>query len=99
MAKDYAVGFYNSKAWKRCRDAFMQSKYYMCERCGGVAVIAHHRNYITPENINDPNTTLDWDNLEAVCQDCHNFGARERRGDSGRRFIRRERKFNFLPPT
>lgn len=34
--------------------------------------MAHHKVYITPTNINDPNITLNWDNLEALCQECHN---------------------------
>jgi len=72
MAQEYAVAFYKSKAWERCRDGFMKSKYYICERCGGIAVIAHHKKHITPENINDPNITLDWNNLKSVCIECHN---------------------------
>ena len=50
----------------------MASKNYICERCGGVAVICHHRRYITPANITDPNITYNWGNLEALCQECHN---------------------------
>jgi len=72
MAQEYATAFYNSREWERCRDGFMKSKYYICESCGGVAIIAHHKKYITPENINDPNIILDWNNLKAVCIECHN---------------------------
>lgn len=49
----------------------MQSKYYVCERCCGVASIAHHKKHITPENITNPEITLNWDNLECVCHECH----------------------------
>lgn len=49
----------------------MKSKHYICERCGDVASICHHKTYITPENIHDPNVTLNWDNLESLCQTCH----------------------------
>lgn len=72
MAKEYAKRFYASKAWRDTQKAYMQSKHYVCERCGRSAVIVHHKTYITPANINDPNITLNWDNLEALCQDCHN---------------------------
>ena len=72
MAQEYAKSFYNGKAWTRCRDAFMKSKYYICERCGVAALIVHHKEYITPENINNPEITLNWNNLEALCIDCHN---------------------------
>lgn len=50
----------------------MASQYYICERCGSVARIVHHIQYITPQNIQDPNITLSWDNLQALCIDCHN---------------------------
>ena len=72
MAQEWATWFYNSKAWEDCRLAFLKSKFFICERCGGAATIAHHKTYLTPKNINDPNVTLNWDNLEALCQDCHN---------------------------
>lgn len=71
MAQPWAEWFYDSKEWEACRNGFMESKYYICERCGGVAKICHHKIYLTPANINDPNITLNWDNLEALCQDCH----------------------------
>lgn len=45
---------------------------YVCERCGNVAKIVHHKKYLTKENINDPSVTLNFENLEALCQDCHN---------------------------
>lgn len=70
--KEYARSFYNSKAWRLCSRGFMLSKDGLCERCGRIADICHHKTYITPENINDPEITLNWDNLEALCQDCHN---------------------------
>ena len=72
MAQNIAYKFYSGRVWRRCRDAFIKSKCYVCERCGRVATIVHHRQPITPENIGDPNITLNWDNLEAVCLDCHN---------------------------
>jgi 5-methylcytosine-specific restriction endonuclease McrA len=72
MAKDYARGFYNGKAWRDTQAAYMMSQHYVCERCGGMARIVHHIQYITPQNIHDPNITLSWDNLEALCIDCHN---------------------------
>ena len=50
----------------------MDSRCYVCERCGGLARIVHHRRYITPQNIHDPAIALDWANLEALCIDCHN---------------------------
>lgn len=72
MAKDYSRAFYASSKWRKAQTAYMTSQHYTCERCGEIARIVHHKKYITPANINDPEVTLNWDNLEALCQDCHN---------------------------
>jgi predicted kinase len=32
----------------------------------------HHKTFLTPENINDPDITLGWDNLQLLCRPCHN---------------------------
>lgn len=72
MAKEYAKEFYESKAWKKCRKGFMQSKHYICEKCGDSAYIVHHKKHITPMNINDQNIILNWNNLQALCLECHN---------------------------
>ncbi|MDD5967658.1 MAG: HNH endonuclease signature motif containing protein [Blautia sp.] len=72
MAKDYARKFYSSTAWIRTQAAYMTSQNYLCERCGDMACIVHHKKHITPQNIDDVNITLNWDNLEALCQNCHN---------------------------
>ena len=72
MAKDWAEDFYNSKAWRECRKGYMESQYYICEVCKGTARICHHKEWLTPQNISDPFITLNWDMLQAVCQDCHN---------------------------
>ena len=72
IMKEYARGFYTSAAWKKVSALYMTSKNYICERCGGSASICHHKRYITPRNINNPSITLNMDNLECLCQDCHN---------------------------
>ncbi|PFB24142.1 HNH endonuclease [Bacillus cereus] len=73
MAKEYAKKFYKSSAWKKCRDSYFNFRHGLCERCTArPGKIVHHKNYITPENINDPEITLSFNNLELLCQDCHN---------------------------
>lgn len=76
MAREFARGFYNSKAWKDCRRAYASSVGGLCERClaKGIitaGVIVHHKTYINPSNINDPAVLLSFDNLELLCRDCH----------------------------
>jgi 5-methylcytosine-specific restriction endonuclease McrA len=72
MAKEWAKPFYNSKSWKSCRNAFRASKFYICEECGQPGREVHHKIELTPQNITDPNVTLNWDNLQLLCTACHN---------------------------
>lgn len=74
--KDFASGFYKSKTWQQCRTSYLKSVGGLCERCyqKGLfipAKIVHHKTYLTPDNINDPDVSLNWDNLEAICKPCH----------------------------
>jgi hypothetical protein len=70
--KPWAEKFYKSKAWQECRQAYFIYRHGICERCGRPGEIVHHKEYLTPANINDPNITMGFDNLELLCQDCHN---------------------------
>ena len=75
--KDFSKAFYKSAAWQHCRDGYIKSVGGLCERClkRGLIVpgyIVHHKCYLTPENIQDPDVSLNWDNLEYLCQPCHN---------------------------
>lgn len=74
MQRDNPVvqAFYQSVAWKKCRRNYYLSQYGICERCKGVGRIVHHKKHVTIENVNDDNITLNFDNLELLCQDCHN---------------------------
>ena len=74
--REFAEKFYKSKQWQKCRDGFTASKRGLCEEClkQGIykpGVIVHHKTPLTPETINDPTVTLDWDNLELLCRDHH----------------------------
>lgn len=76
MARDFAYTFYNSQRWKNTRDAYMRMGQGLCEPCLAAgrftpAVIVHHKVHLSPENIDDPTITLNFDNLERVCRDCH----------------------------
>ena len=69
--------FYNSDAWERCRSEYLSLVGGLCERCESKGIvrparIVHHKEYISAQNITDPAVLLSFDNLEALCQDCHN---------------------------
>lgn len=64
--------FYNSKKWRRVSAAYLSSKHYLCERCGKPAQICHHKKWLNESNVNNPEIALNFENLEALCIDCHN---------------------------
>lgn len=70
--KEWAKEFYHSKDWTDTRWAYLIAQHYLCERCGEPAKVVHHKHYLTKRNINNADIALNWDNLEALCQDCHN---------------------------
>ena len=76
MAKDFAAQFYKSDAWQKCRETVLRRDRYLCVEClkKGIytpAWTVHHITHLTPENVDDPNVTLDPKNLESVCLNCH----------------------------
>lgn len=74
--KEYAKKFYKSKAWQRCRQAYITSQGGLCELCraeGKVELgeIVHHKVHITPENIHIPEIILSFDNMQLLCRRHH----------------------------
>lgn len=68
--------FYTTAIWRKCRASFLKSKGGLCEPCLSKGLIVpatqvHHKTPITPDNIDDPGITLNFDNLLAVCERCH----------------------------
>ena len=68
--------FYSSPDWKKCRAAYISTRCGLCERClkQGKIVPArevHHKVRLTDANINDAKVALNFDNLEALCFECH----------------------------
>lgn len=63
MARAFAKKFYNSKAWKSCRAAYIAERVAidggLCETCGLVpGLIVHHTVWLTEDNVNDPDIAL-----------------------------------------
>lgn len=76
MAKDFAKSFYASRAWQKCRRAYIESRINidggLCEKCRTLpGYIVHHKIPLSPENINNPEVTLNFDNLAFDCKECH----------------------------
>ena len=74
--KEYARKFYSSKAWQRTRAAYAKSKRNLCEVCLDKGLykpceIVHHKVELTPDNIDNPDVTLNWNNLQCLCREHH----------------------------
>lgn len=75
--KDFVRQFYKSRQWQECRRSYIASVGGLCTRClqKGVLTkgdIVHHKILLTPDNINNPDITLNHDILEYLCIACHN---------------------------
>lgn len=69
--QDFARAFYLSKEWREVRAYIFKRDYGLCRRCGSPGEIVHHKQYLTPENIHDPDIALNESNLELLCRECH----------------------------
>lgn len=86
MAQDFSSPFYHSQSWRKTRDAYFRFRNGLCERCQAAGrltpgAIVHHKEHLTPQNIDDPTVSLSFDNLELLCRECH---AIVHSGDYGR---------------
>ncbi len=96
VAKDYAQSFYNSKRWKKIRKAYFKRMNGICERCSEAGDVVHHRTYITPANIHNPEITLNLKNLEVLCGDCHN--KEHKKKEAAKTRYRVDANGNISPP-
>lgn len=105
MAKDYAKSFYNSTEWKKARKSYIELKFGICERCGEPnSKLVHHKKYINEQNINNPEITLDFNNFELLCDDCHNREHKEKYSSTDWGLEFDENGFvitnkNYIPPS
>ena len=70
------TNFYKSKEWKKLRKLKIQ-KDPLCEECLKCGIITpvdcvHHKIWLTQKNITDPSVTLNINNLQSLCYECHN---------------------------
>lgn len=84
--------FYKHADWIKCKNSYLISVNYLCERClakGDVvpAKIVHHKIHLNQDNYQNPEIAYNFDNLEALCLDCHN---KEHFGDNT------PRRFNIV---
>ena len=74
--EEFARSFYGSVAWQRVRAYVKQRDKYLCQDCLKKGIYkpadeVHHIQPLTPDNIEDPEISLNADNLVSLCKDCH----------------------------
>lgn len=76
MARKFAEAFYHSKQWSKCRASFISKRKAIdggfCQDCRTeLGYIVHHKIELNPDNINNPDISLNHANLKYVCKNCH----------------------------
>lgn len=64
--------FYKSAAWQVARQIKYQEQDGRCERCKQIGEEVHHKIRLTVDNVSDTSVSLNQENLELLCKDCHN---------------------------
>lgn len=90
MARKFARSFYSSAAWQSCRNEYMKCAHYLCEDCMARGIYTpakevHHIEELTPMNIHRPEVSLNFNNLIALCKECHK--ARHNKSEKDRRYL------------
>lgn len=83
--------FYKTAAWLKCRADILVRDVYLCQPCFRkhkikLADLVHHIKALEDY----PDLALDWDNLESVCDACHNKAHPEKGG--GKQEPKKQRK-------
>lgn len=81
--------FYHSKQWLHTRELYADSVDGLCERCRAKGIytpgkIVHHKKYLDDSSLRNPDIALNFNNLELLCQDCHN--KEHHHSEPGRRY-------------
>jgi 5-methylcytosine-specific restriction endonuclease McrA len=64
--------FYKSVPWQVAREIKIRVANGKCERCDALGEEVHHVVRLTIQNVIDPTISLNQENLELLCKDCHN---------------------------
>jgi len=64
--------FYKSPAWLSARQLKIMTVNGLCERCGQIGIEVHHKERLSIVNVNDSSISLNQENLELLCRECHN---------------------------
>lgn len=64
--------FYLSVRWEVLRAIKIASVDELCEKCDAIGTETHHKIHLTPDNLNNPEISLNQDNFMLLCNEFHN---------------------------
>jgi len=64
--------FYKSEVWKLAREIKIMNMNGRCERCGALGEEVHHIQRLNVDNVKDVSISINPENLELLCRECHN---------------------------
>ena len=91
--------FYKSTQWHKTREVALMRDNYLCVLCAKEgktipADVVHHKEHLTEANVNNPNVSLNLDNLISLCAE-HHF--QEHRGEHGKgRIAHQGEEYNYI---
>ncbi len=75
MAKPELKWFYNSMPWRDpvtgARIRALKRDHFTCQLCGARATEVHHLIELSVDNVHDVNISLNLNNLQSLCSECH----------------------------
>lgn len=89
MSREFSRAFYHSPLWQDVRMSVLMRDNFLCMKCGNPAEEVHHIVHLRPDNIADPNISINPDNLISLCKDCH---LREHIQDKARGHIKADKQ-------
>ena len=91
MARPEMKPFYSSREWQMARKQALLRDHFSCQLCGARAEEVHHLIELDETNVNDRSISLNLENLQSLCHDCHTkITMQEHRGtqpDSGNEYF------------
>ena len=82
-----AERFYKSAAWVKASRAYRNRMNHLCERCNRPGAYVHHKTYLTPANIGNPQITLNADNCYALSVMRRNITGRKQKQNAGKYYL------------
>lgn len=64
--------FYKSSAWLLARQIKINEVNGRCQRCNAIGEEVHHIKRLSVLNVSDHEISLNQNNLELLCKNCHN---------------------------